>query len=72
MIPLHSTIIQYYKAPSAFQQRALQTVEKPMEVLEGRSPPIAKPKPATCAVVSEPLRSKEFLSPFAARRAKGS
>jgi len=32
---------------------------------------MAKPKPAACTVVSEPLRSKGFLSPFAARRAEG-
>ena len=49
-----------------------EAVEKVPEVSEGRSPLIANPKPATCAVVSEPLRSKGFLSPFAARRAVGS
>ncbi len=43
-----------------------------MEALEGRSPLTFNPKPATCAVVSEPLRSKGFLSPFAVRRAVGS
>ena len=51
---------------------AVQTVEIPLEVSEGRSPLIVNPKPVTCAVVSEPLRSKGFLSPFAARGAVGS
>ena len=53
-------------------RRPPRNVEKPLEVSEGRSPLIAKPKPATCAAVSEPLRSKGFLSPFAARGAVGS
>ena len=30
---------------------APQTINKPWEVLEGRSPPILDRKPATCAVV---------------------
>ena len=48
-----------------------QSIEKTLEVLEGRSPLTAKPKPVACTAVSEPLHSKGFLSPFAARRAKG-
>ena len=50
----------------------IQTVKEVPEVSEGRSPPIVNPKPAACTVVSEPLRSKGFLSPFAARGAVGS
>ena len=50
----------------------LRLSKNPSEVSEGRSPLIANPKPAACTVVSEPLRSKGFLSPFAARRAEGS
>ncbi len=53
------------------QSRKLLQTEA-LEVSGGRSPPIVNPKPATCAVVSEPLRSKGFQSPFAARRAEGS
>ena len=55
-----------------YAMQETQTAEKTLEVSEGRSPLIAKPKPATCAAVSEPLRSKGFLSPFAARGAVGS
>ena len=39
----------------------------PWEVSEGRSPPIANPNPATCAVGSEALRSKAFLTVFSGR-----
>ena len=51
---------------------AFKLSKNPLEVSEGRSPLIANPKPAACTVVSEPLRSKGFLSPFAARGAEGS
>jgi len=67
-----SFLITPKNAETASPPRLAQTVEKPLEVSEGRSPLIAKPKPATCAAVSEPLRSKGFLSPFAARGAVGS
>ena len=54
------------------EQPAPQSVKEVPEVSEGRSPPIANPKPSACTVVSEPLRSKGFLSLFAARGAVGS
>ena len=40
--------------------------------MEGRSPLTVNPFLATCAAETEPLRSKGFLSPFAARGAVGS
>jgi len=60
------------KKPLRMQNTTVQTVKEVSEVSEGRSPPIVHPKPAACTVVSEPLRSKGFLSPFAARGALGS
>ena len=44
-------------------------VAAPWEASEGRSPPILIPKPAACTSVSAVLRSRAFLTLFAARRA---
>ena len=41
------------------------------KVSEGRSPLTLIPSPATCAVGSEALLCKAFLTPFAARRVVG-
>ena len=60
------------KQPIALLQWAVQTVKEPREGSEGRTPPIFDPFLATCAAETEPLRSKGFLSPFAARGAVGS
>ena len=68
MIPLNPAFFQKSTAADS----GFRLSKKSPEVSEGRSPPIVNPKPAACTVVSEPLRSKGFLSPFAARGAVGS
>ena len=48
-------------APSLLPSDGVPTIKNPWEVSEGRTPPTVNPKPATCAVASEALRSKVSL-----------
>ena len=47
-VPVHCVLKSYKQTSIRHYRRMLQTVEKPLEVSEGRSPLIANPKPATC------------------------